>query len=559
MSQRIVIDPITRIQGRLRIEAQLEDATIRDAYASVTTVRGIEAILRDRDPRDAWAFAQRIDGANTLVHGLASVRAVEDALRSPVPANAELIRNLMLAAQYGQDHVMHFYQSQILDWVDVVSAGHADPHAASVLAQRISHYPNASPGYFSDVLRKLKELLASGQDGIFARGYWGHPAYRLPPEANLLLWAHALDAMAWQRDAARLQTLFGGKSPHPNLVVGGVPCAISVNSGNQAGTTLNIAGLEQARTLIQRLRNFIEQVYVPDVRLMASFYRDWFKHGEGIGNFLCYGDFPAKGLQDRDAYLLPGGVILKRDLGRIQPVDLHADDQIQEFVSRAWYAHAGGKERGLHPYQGETTLAYTGPVPPYRELNVDGQYSWLKSPRWRGQPVEVGPLARLLVLHATKNARAVELVQASLQALTLPFEALYSSMGRTLARAIEAQFVTEAMGGWFDRLLANIRAGDLETFATTRWNPDGWPVAARGIGPVEAPRGALGHWIVIEGGRITNYQTVSPCTWNAGPRDAKNQPGPYEAALRGQVLADPSQPVEILRTLHSFAPSLTGE
>ena len=558
MSQRIVIDPITRIRGHLRIEAQMDGATVQDAYASGTMVRGIETILRGRDPREAWALAQRIDGSS-FVHGLASVRAVEHAFQCPAPPNAELIRNLMLAAQYAVDHVMHFYWVQAPDWADPVAAFGADPRKSSELAQGLSRYANTSPGYFDTARAKLQALSVSGPSVLFNGGYWGHPAYRSPPEANLMIWTHALDAMAWQREVAQLQAIFGGKNPHPNLVIGGMPCAISLESDGQAGTALDIAGLERVRSLLKPLRDFVEQVYLPDTLAMAGFYKDWLTRGEGIGNFMCYGDFPSHGFGSREGSLIPGGVILKRDLRHVHAVDLEAEDEIQEFVVRSWYDYADGKEHGLHPYRGESTLDYTGPEPPYRELDLDRPYSWLKSPRWRGQPVEVGPLARLLMLHATGNARASELIDVARRKLDVPFEALYSSMGRTLARAIEAQLVVEAMDGWYDQLLANIRAGDLATFNPARWSPASWPRTARGVGHVEAPCGALGHWVVIEDGRTTNYQAVAPCGWNAGPRDARNQPGPCEAALGGQALEDPSRPIELLRALHSFGQSISAE
>jgi len=556
MSTRVVVDPVTRIEGHLRIEAQMDGNLIQSAYSSGTMVRGIELIVRDRDPRDAWAFVQRICGVCTLVHGLAGVRAVEDALKYPIPPNAELIRNLMVAAQYVHDHVMHFYHLHALDWVDVVSALSADPKATSELAQSISRYPKSSPGYFSDVQRKLKGFVESGQLGIFANGYWGHPAYKLPPEANLMAVAHYLEALAWQREVAQLHAIFGGKNPHPNLVVGGVPCAISIDSGSQAGTALDMAGLERVRSLIAEMHAFVEQVYLPDTVAIAGFYKDWFQQGEGVGNFMCYGDFPAKGFGDSSSYMVPGGVILDRNLADLHEVDLNAEDEIQEFVSRSWYDYDAGRNAGLHPYSGETEFKYTGPEPPYQQLDVGNQYSWLKSPRWRGRPVEVGPLARVLMLYATGHTRTKELTDGMLASLDLPLDALYSTMGRTAARALETQVMVEAMDGWYDQLLANIRGGDLRTFNETFWDPSTWPSKAKGVGHLEAPRGALGHWIVIEDGRTANYQAVVPSTWNAGPRDASGQLGPYEAALEGHALADVDRPIEILRTVHSFDPCI---
>ena len=554
---RVVVDPITRIEGHLRIEAETDaEGRITRASSAGTMVRGIELILRGRDPRDAWAFAQRICGVCTLVHGLASVRAVENALAIDVPPNAQLVRNLMIAAQYVHDHVMHFYHLHALDWVDVVSALKADPKATSALAQSVSGYAKSSPGYFADTQRKLKTFVEGGQLGIFTNGYWGHPAYQLPPEANLMAVAHYLDALVWQREVAKLHTIFGGKNPHPNFLVGGVPCAISEQSGGQSGTAVNLVGLQQVRNIIDQMRSFVDLVYVPDTLAIAGFYKDWGAQGEGLGNFMTYGDFPEKGMADPASLLIPAGVILNRDLSNILPLDLNAEDQIQEYVTHSWYDYAGGKERGLHPYDGETRLNYTGPKPPYEYLDVDKSYSWLKSPRWKGKPMEVGPLARVLMLYAKGHEQTKQLVAATLKQLDLPVQALYSTLGRTAARALETKIVADAMPSWYDHLLANIKAGDTKTFNEKNWEPATWPSTAKGVGYMEAPRGALAHWIVIKEGRIDNYQAVVPSTWNAGPRDSAGQDGAYEAALRGHRLHDPKQPIEILRTIHSFDPCI---
>lgn len=554
MAERIVVDPITRIEGHLRIEATLEGNTITQAYSSGTMVRGIENILIGRDPRDAWAFAQRICGVCTLVHGLASIRSVEDALKYPIPPNAQLIRNLMSGAQYIHDHVMHFYHLHALDWVDVVSALKADPKATSDLAQSISSWSKSSPGYFSDMQKKLKTFVEQGQLGIFANAYWGHPAYKLPPEANLMAVSHYLEALNWQRDVVALHAIFGGKNPHPNFLVGGVACPIDLNSDS----ALNMKRLAQVQDVIHKMKEFVEQVYVPDTLAIASFYKDWAKmgHGEGLGNFMTYGDFPSKTINDVDSFLFPRGVILNRDLSKIEPLDLNDPEQIQEQVSRSWYDYSVGKEKGLHPYQGETKFNYTGPQPPYKQLEIDKAYSWMKAPRWKGKAVEVGPLARMLMLYATKNAQATELVNMTLKKLELPIESLFSTLGRTAARTLETKMLSDAMQGWFDQLVGNIKKGDTKTFNETLWNPNTWPSRAQGVGFMEAPRGGLAHWIVIENGKIANYQAVVPSTWNAGPRDAQNQAGAYEMALAGHQLHDSKQPIEILRTIHSFDPCI---
>ena len=562
MNARVVVDPITRIEGHLRIEAETDAAgAITGAYSSGTMVRGIELILKGRDPRDAWAFAQRICGVCTLVHGIASVRAVENALNYKVPPNAQLIRNLMIAAQYVHDHVMHFYHLHALDWVDVVSALSADPKATSELAQSISGYAKSSPGYFADTQKKVRDFVEAGQLGIFAGGYWGHQEYRLPPEANLMAVAHYLEALAWQRDVVQIHTIFGGKNPHPNFIVGGAPSPISNDpssaTGGSAATAVNIVSLNQVRDIIGRMQQFVDQVYVPDTIAIASFYKDWFARGEGLGNFLTYGDFPAAGRDDPASWLIPSGAILNRDLSTIYPIDLNDPSHVQEFVAHSWYDYAGGKERGLHPYDGETNLNYTGPQPPYEHLDVEDSYSWLKAPRWKGNAMEVGPLARVLTLYASGHEPTRELAGAVLGQLDAPLEAMFSTLGRTAARTLETKIIADQMSTWLDNLLANIKAGDLAVHNDEYWDPATWPREARGVGFTEAPRGGLAHWVVIKDGKIDNYQAVVPSTWNAGPRDAAGQPGAYEAALMDRhSLADAKQPLEIQRTIHSFDPCI---
>ena len=554
-NERVVVDPITRIEGHLRIEAQMNGDKIESAYSSGTMVRGIEIILQGRDPRDAWAFAQRICGVCTLVHGMASIRSVENALDYKVPANAELIRNLMNGAQYIHDHVMHFYHLHALDWVDVVSALSADPKATSELAQSLSSYPKSSPGYFADTKKKLKDFVEAGQLGIFAKAYWGHPAYKLPPEANLMAVAHYLEALSWQRDVAKLHAIFGGKNPHPNFIVGGVACPIDLNSDS----AINSKRLSQVQDIINQMRTFVDQVYVPDLLAIAGFYKDWGSRGEGLGNFLTYGDFPTagKGMSDPASYLVPGGAILNRDLTTIHEVDMNDPSQIQEYVSHSWYDYNGGKNQGLHPYDGETSLNYTGPKPPYQHLDVDQSYSWLKSPRWKGHAMEVGPLSRVLMLYASGHEQTKELVNLTLNTLDVPVTALFSTLGRTAARGLETKIFADNMQGWYDDLITNIKAGDTRTFNEVLWEPSSWPTQARGVGFMEAPRGGLAHWIVIENEKIKNYQAVVPSTWNAGPRDQNGQAGAYEAALEdNHTLQDPEQPVEILRTIHSFDPCI---
>ena len=560
MNQRVVVDPITRIEGHLRIEAEVAaDGAISSAWSSGTMVRGIELILKGRDPREAWAFAQRICGVCTVVHGIASVRSVESALGWALPANAQLVRNLMIAAQHVHDHVMHFYHLHALDWVDVVSALKADAKATSALAQSISSYAKSSPGYFADTQKRIKQFVESGQLGIFANGFWGHPEYKLPPEANLMALAHYLEALAWQREVVKLHAIFGGKNPHPNFLVGGSPSPISAGPGSSgaASTTVNMVTLDEVRHIIKTMQAFVDQVYLPDTLAIAGYYKDWFARGEGVGNFLTVGDFPSKGIDDPSSWLIPSGVILGRDLSHIEPIDLRDPAQVQEFVAHSWYDYAGGKQTGLHPHQGETKLNYSGPKPPYEQLDVQASYSWLKSPRWRGKPMEVGPLARLAMLYAKGHEPTKALADQVLRALDLPLTALFSTLGRTAARTIESKVFADQMMGWLDQLVGNIKRGDLSMQNTRLWEPSTWPREAKGVGFLEAPRGALCHYVVIKDGKIDNYQAVVPSTWNAGPRDAAGQPGPYEAALMDRHhLHDPKQPLEIQRTVHSFDPCI---
>jgi len=553
MASRLVIDPITRIEGHLRIEAELDaNNVVSNAYSSGTMVRGIEIILNGRDPREAWAFAQRVCGVCTTVHAFASIRAVEDALGITIPKAANLIRNLMIAQQYVHDHVMHFYHLHALDWVDVVNALKADPAATSALQQKISPWPNSSPGYFAEVQAKVQAIVDSGQLSIFANAYWGHPAYKLPPEVNLLAVAHYLEALDWQARATKIHTIFGGKNPHPNFVVGGVPMPIDLNSD----TALNAERLAVINDSIAFITRFVDEVYLPDVLAIAPFYKEYAAIGGGLGNFLSWGEFPSGDIADTSSYLVPRAAILNRDLNNLVVPDPRDAAKMQEFISHSWYRYSGGDNLGLHPWQGETALNFTGPKPPYEQLEVEQKYSWLKAPRWNETPMEVGPLARVLIMYAAGHPQTKELVDLTLKTLDAPVEALFSTLGRTAARAIETKVFADAMRGYYDDLVATIRAGDTRTFNRDRWEPLSWPARAQGFGFMEAPRGALGHWVVIENGKIANYQMVVPTTWNASPRDHKGQMGAYEASLVGTPLAKPEWPLEILRTVHSFDPCM---
>jgi Ni,Fe-hydrogenase I large subunit len=545
----VVVDPVTRIEGHLRIEAEVDQGKVRDAWSSATMFRGVELILKGRDPRDAWAFTQRICGVCTTVHAIASIRAVENAVGAVPPPNARLLRNLIIASQCVQDHVVHFYHLHALDWVDIVSALSADPAKTSALAQSISDWPLSSTTYFTGVQQRVKAFVGRGQLGPFANAYWGHPAYRLPAEANLMAVAHYLEALDWQREFIKIHAILGGKNPHlQSFLVGGMATPVDPNS--QAA--LNIGTINQLRALTAKGRDFVNRVYLPDVLAIAGFYKDWAGYGAGAGNYLVYGEYPENDSPTSPLFL-PAGVIWKRDLSKVLPVD---PARITESVKHSWYDYAGGDDKPLPPTKGETTPKYTGPPPPYERLNVAEKYSWLKSPRYDGEPMEVGPLARMLVAYGLGQPRVKELVGTVLGQLKVGPEALFSTLGRIAARCIETVLLAEKIDDWVDALAANMGSGDLRIHDNSKWDPSSWPKEAVGAGFHEAPRGSLGHWVQIKDGVIANYQCIVPSTWNAGPRDQTGKRGPYEASLLRTPVADPSKPLEILRTVHSFDPCM---
>jgi len=548
---RIVVDPVTRIEGHLRVEAVVENGVITDAFSSGTMVRGLEKILVGRDPRDAWAITERVCGVCTTVHALASVRSVEDALGIAVPPTAELIRNIMLTTQYVQDHVIHFYHLHALDWVDIVNALKANPQKAAELAGSFSKWDKNTPAYFSAVQDKIKAFAASGL-GIFANGYWGHPAYKLPPEVNLIGVAHYLDALEWQKEVVKIHAVFGGKNPHPNYLVGGVPC--SINPDEVAA--INTERLNLVSQLISQADEFVNQVYIPDLLAVASFYKDWAKYGGGLKNYLSYGEFPTRGYGNPDSFKYARGAVLNRDLSHVYPVNPRDNQEIKEYIAHSWYTYEGGNEVGVHPWAGETKIAYSGPTPPFESLEGHDKYSFLKTPRWKDNPMEVGPLARLLVSYAAGHADVKETVGMVLGKLQVPVDALFSTLGRTAARGIDAALAMIWLKDFFGELMGRVKTRETSTFNGEKWDPKTWPNEAEGVGLVEAPRGSLAHWIKIKSGAIDNYQLVVPTTWNGSPRDAKQQHSSFEASLIGTPVANLEQPVEIIRTIHSFDPCL---
>ncbi len=565
-TRRVVVDPVTRIEGHLRVQAEIDSSNIiTDAQSTGTMWRGLEVILKGRDPRDAWAFVERICGVCTGIHALAAVRAVEDAIGIAIPKNANIIRNLMNATLYTQDHLVHFYQLSALDWVDVVSALNADPRETSALQEKISpNHPKSSAGYFRDVQNRLKKFVASGQLGIFKNGYWGHPAMKLPPAVNLLAVTHYLEVLDFQKEIIKVHTILGGKNPHPNYLVGGVACPINMHDTGAAGVMVNEVTMNYMRDIAKEAVDMVNNVYLPDIKAIASFYPEWFKIGGGISskNLLCFGDFPeiANDWSEK-SLLMPAGAIIDGKLTEVHPVDPRDPQEIQEFVDHSWYKYANGA-KGLHPWDGVTEHAFEfpkgsdGKPTKFSWLGADGKYSWVKSPRWKGHMMEVGPLARLVMGYVKNMPQYKEPAEALLKEMNLPLEAVFSTLGRHAARALECGFTANLMVKFVDDLVANIKAGDEAAANMDLWEPKTWPKSCRGVGLCEAPRGALAHYCVIENGKLANWQAVVPTTWNASPRDNEGNHGAYESALIGTKLADPKRPLEIIRTIHSFDPCL---
>lgn len=478
------------------------------------------------------------------------MRAVENALNIVIPDNARIIRNIISGIQYVQDHVIHFYHLHALDWVDIVSALKADPAKTSALAQKISDWPKSSADYFKAIQDKLKAFVTNGQLGPFSNAYWGHPAYKLPPEANLMAVAHYLEALDWQRDVIKIQALLGAKNPHAQtFIVGGMSIPVDPNSQN----ALNAASIQFMKGLAEKAKEFVEKVYIPDILAIAPFYLDWAGYGAGVGNFLSYGQFPLDTESNTANAYFPRGIIKAKDLSKVHQVD---HTKVTEYVTHSWYEYSGGDSKSRHPWDGETNYKYTGPKPPYEFLNTDEKYSWIKAPRYDDMPMEVGPLSRMLVAYASGHKRVQEVVNSVLNTLKVGPAVLFSTLGRIAARGVETLITAEMLPVWINELADNMKKGDFRIHSGEMWDPSEWPEEAQGYGLYEAPRGSLGHWIKIKNKKIENYQIVVPGTWNGSPRDAKNQRGPYEEALIGTPVANIDQPVEILRTIHSFDPCM---
>jgi len=540
MATRITLDPVTRIEGHLRVDVEVDGNRVVNAWSSAQMWRGLELILKGRAPEDAWSYAQRFCGVCTTVHAIASIRAVENALQVAIPLNAQYVRNIMIAQHAVQDHLVHFYHLSALDWVDITAALKADPTKTAQLAQGLSDWPGNSATEFKAVRDRLQTFMADGKMGLFSSGYWGHPAMTLSPEHNLMVAAHYLKAFDYQRKAAQAVAILGGKNPHiQNLVVGGV--ATAINMENLAA--LNMERLAFLRTLMEESRDFVKKVYFPDLLAIAGAYKEWFSYGAGVTNYLSVPEFPEDGRNTR--FTLGGGIITMADLAGLRRIKDHTDPyvigNIRESVAHAWYE---GTE-ALHPWRGETKPAYT-------DFQADGKYTWCKAPRLAGQPVQVGPIAQILANYSTGNVRVRKIVDESNATLGIGLKEYHSTMGRLLARGMRACLMADIALECLDKLTANIAAGD-KTYANPTAIPRG---EFRGVGFHEAPRGGLSHWIVFNNRKIENYQAVVPTTWNASPRDEKGVMGPYEASLVGTPLAVNEKPLEVLRTIHSFDPCI---
>jgi hydrogenase large subunit len=601
--KRIVVDPITRIEGHLRLELVLDDnGKVQDAVSSGTAWRGIEVVLKDRDPRDAWAFAGRICGVCTSEHSNVSLRAVEDALGIEIPKNANYIRNIMAGAIMVHDHLVHFYHLHALDWVSPVAALKADPVAAASLQQAIlANYqiklegpghdydayskatPNAGPAYFQEIQGKVKEIVDSGRLGIFAAHWWDHPDYELlPPEVHLIGVAHYLATLDAQRDIMIPHIVFGGKNPHPHYAVGGMPCAISMNDMNAPVNSNRLAMVDNA---ISMTKSLVDQYYIADVLAIAQIHLAKGQTGGGglaKERVLGYGDYPDntfKGIGEfYDRILMRSNGIVENFAGGVQQAkfypfgaqDLTDLSVITESIDHSWYKYPDGS-KSLHPWQGvtEPNYQFTGKMSgkQWQQLDESGKYSWLKTPTWRGKTAEVGPLARYIIVYTKVKQNViqpnwvetmmVQQIEAASKLFNLAPETwLPTTVGRTVARAFESQVCVALERYFFNKLIENIKNGDTTVMNNDKWEPSSWPKKAQGVGAHEVPRGSLGHWVVIENGRIKNYQAVVPTTWNACPRDGNGQHGAFEMSMMDTPVKVAEKPLEILRSIHSFDPCL---
>lgn len=546
--KRISIDPITRIEGHLRIDCEIENGVVTNAWSSGTMWRGMENIVKGSDPRDAWMIMQRICGVCTTVHAIISVRAVEDAIGAKVPVNAQYIRNMILSAHSMHDHIVHFYQLSAMDWVDITAALNADPDKAAEMLKGVSTWGLNSANEFRNVQNKIKSLVESGQLGIFANGYFGHPAMKLPPEVNLIAVAHYLQALECQRDCNRIVALLGGKTPHiQNLAIGGVANPINLDSQS----VLNLERLMFVKSCIDRLNDFVTQVYRVDAAIIAAYYPEWLNLGKTSGNYLSVPEYPIDG--DNSKFALTGGYIENFDISTFRPITQQKDEfvvkGIKESGKHAWYED----DEPLEPWAGLTRPKYTG-------WQDEGKYSWVKAPSFYGKVVEVGPLAYLMCNLANENKDTlhhfnhIKGLYEKLSGNTLSVNHLHSTLGRIIARTVHCCVLNNILEQQWKLLVDNIGTGDTVAYLKTDIPQTG---EFKGVGFGEVPRGMLSHWVVVKNGKIENYQAVVPSTWNAGPRNQNDEMGPYELSIIGTPVADPTKPLEVVRTIHSFDPCMS--
>lgn len=601
----IVVDPITRIEGHLRLELEIEGNKVTDAVSSGTAWRGLEKIAVNRDPRDLWAYIQRICGVCTSAHALGCVRAVEDALGIKIPKNANYIRNIMAATLTIHDHLVHFYHLHALDWVSPIEALKADPAAAAALQSTVlssyklpfkgpvnydfsaypKEFPKGTAAYFQTIKDKIQSLVSTGQLGIFAANWWDHPDYQiLPPEVHLMAIAHYLNMLDKQREVVIPHVIFGGKNPHPHYVVGGMPCAISMTEMN---APVNSQRLTAVDTSINLSLDLVNNFYLPDLLAIGQVYAQKGAALDGGGlageRVMGFGSFPEEpfaGTSNGGEYfnqiMIHCNAVVEgfaQGVMNAKITDVTADDLkdpvgITETTTHSWYKDHGD----LHPWDGVTEAQYTGPKTGtkshWETLDEKGKYSWIKTPLWHGKMVEVGPLARYIIIYTkVKQGKLqpnwaeqmmVNQVDAVSKILNLPPEKwLVSTLGRTVARGLDAQLNACMNKYFFDKLIKNINDGDTDTASVTKWDPSSWPkTELRGVGIYEAPRGALSHWIVINDRLCSNYQAVVPTTWNSAPRDERAGQGAFEKSMMDTAVKIPEKPLEIVKAVRAFDPCL---
>ena len=534
---RITVDPITRIEGHLRIDVEVSGTKVTNAWSSAQAFRGIETIMRGKDPRSAWAMTQRFCGVCTTTHALCSIRTVEDAYNVEVPVNAQMMRNLVMTMQCLQDYIVHFYHLTALDWVDIVSALKADPNKAGMIAQSLSNWSSNSVNEMKNAQDKLKAFVGTGNLGIYSSGYWGHPDMRLTPEVNLIGFAHYLQALEYQRKIAQAVAIIGSKNPHiQNLCVGGVSTAIDMDSI----AALNMERIAWIRQLLDEVAAFVREVYIPDVLAIGGAYKEWFNLGSCVNNYIAAPDIPMDAKSSK--FLVQGGIIID---GKFREVTSWKDEELRKGITES-SLHSWYKEDGpLHPFDGAQTPNYTG-------FEDKGKYSWAKSPRFNGLVMQTGPVSQILSAYMAGNESVKKYVDMVTSKLGLTLNHLNSTMGRNAARAVRALVMVDSAYTCLETFLDNYAKGDHE-YVNNVETPMG---ECEGVGFNEAPRGMLSHWIKIKDKVISNYSAVVPSTWDAGPRDEKGVQGPYEQALMTSRVLEPEKPLEVIRTIHSFDPCI---